>query len=275
MGETAQQGTDARLADNEYIKDLFAILQDYGRDSGGLSALLNHVGEMESFVRRAEDRIADMKTQLDAISEIQNHPLKAALQKAIKALEATVTEVKQRISELKDNIIDGCRDAMAAFRERGVTALDNLASFFHVREGLQAMKNNLVADMNVCDKSLADINSFAREYHSAGRHLKNMVRVAIGKKPVDVSKEAGRVAKAVSVPFKAHKAILSKLKNAVDSALGKLSQLENTELAKHAERELVKKPSLLGKLEANKERVAREQREKPVPEREIAQGVEV
>ncbi len=275
MGETAQPSTDAPFAENEYIKDLFGILHEYGRDSGGLSALLDHVGEMESFVKRAEDRIADMKIQLDSISEIQNHPLKAALQKAIRALESTVREVKQQIVALRENIVEGCRNAVAAFRERGVTALDNLASFFHVRQGLQAMKNNIVADMNVCDKSLADINSFAREYHSAGRHIKNMMRVAVGKQPIDRKKEAGRIVRVVSAPYKAYKVILSKLKNAVDNALGKLSRLENTTLVKHAERELVKKPSILGKLEANKARVAREQRERQVPERAVAQGIDV
>ncbi len=275
MGETAQQGTDAPFAENEYIKDLFGILHEYGRDSGGLSALLDHVGEMESFVRRAEDRIADMKLQLDSISEIQNHPLKAALQKAIRALESTVREVKQQIVALKDNIVEGCRNAVAAFRDRGVTALDNLASFFHVKESLQAMKNGIVADMSVCDKSLANIDSFAREYHAAGRHLKNMARVAVGKEPIKRNRKAGRIAGAVSAPFKAHKASLSRQKSLVDKALGKLSQLENAALAKHAERELVKKPSLLGKLEANKARVAREQRERQVPEREIVKGAEI
>ncbi len=275
MGDNTPQGADIRLADNEYIKDLFGILHEYGRDAGGLSALLDHVGEMESFVKRAEDRIADMTAQLDSIREVQNHPLKAALQKAITALQNTVSQVKQHIAEVKAGIIEGCKNAVAAFRDRGVSALDNLASFFHVRQGLQAMKNSIVADINQCDRTLADIQSFAQEYHSAGRHLKNMARVAVGKKPLDAKKEVGRIAKTVSAPCRANKALLLKLKSAVDKALGKLSQLENTALAKHAERELVKKPSLLGKLAENKERVAREQRERPVPERAVAQGIDV
>jgi SMC interacting uncharacterized protein involved in chromosome segregation len=254
---------------------LFSLLHEYGRDAGGLSALLDHVGEMEEFVKRAEDRIADMKIQLDSISEIQNHPLKAALQKAIRALESTVREVKQQIVTLKDNIVEGCKNAVAAFRDRGVTALDNLAAFFHVKEGLQAMKNSIVADMSVCDKSLAHIASFAREYHAAGQAIKNMARVAVGKQPIDRKKEAGRIARAVSAPYKAHKAILSKMKVATDKTIGKLTLLENTALEKKEERQLARKSSLLEKLDVNKKRVAREQRERQVPERAVTQGIDV
>lgn len=62
------------LMENQYVKELFSILQDNGRDSSGLSALLGHVSEMESFVKRAEDKIAEMKSQLAEMKEVQNAP---------------------------------------------------------------------------------------------------------------------------------------------------------------------------------------------------------
>ena len=62
---TSNNSTSAStLSQNEYVQELYSILQDNGRDTSGLSALIGHVSEMENFVKRAEDKIADMKSQL-------------------------------------------------------------------------------------------------------------------------------------------------------------------------------------------------------------------
>jgi len=127
---------DAPLEQNEYVQELYSILRDNGRETSGLSALLGHVSEMESFVKRAEDKIADMKSQLAEMKEIQSHPVKTALQSAIKNLELKVAEIKVQLTELKNNIIEGCKNAVNAFKEKGISALDKLASFFKIKTGL-------------------------------------------------------------------------------------------------------------------------------------------
>jgi chromosome segregation ATPase len=151
------------LEQNEYVQELFSILQENGKDTIGLSALIGHVSEMESFVKRAEDKIAVMKDQLSEMKEVQNHPVKTALQNAIKSLEHKVAQVKEQISELKHNIIEGCKSAVTAFKEKGATALNNLASFFKVKHGLQAINKNADQTMAQCDKAVANINKFASE----------------------------------------------------------------------------------------------------------------
>lgn len=262
------------LAENQYVKELFSILQDNGRDSSGLSALLGHVGEMENFVKRAEDRIAEMKSQLADMKEVQNHPVKTALQNAIKTLENKVAAVKEQLAELKTNIVEGCKNAVAAFKEKGITALDKLASFFKIRSNLEACKKQNEAAIRVDVKAIAKIEAFSVEYHTAGRALKNMARMAVGKQPIDTKKEAGKLAKAISAPYRAEKSILIKLNGSLKKAIAQLDQLEAT-AKKQAKRAADKKPSMLEKLDANKERVEREKRELPTPERTKAQAVEV
>lgn len=266
---------DGRLMENEYVKELFSILQNNNRDTAGLDALLGHVKGMEDFVKLAEDRIADMKSQLDDMREIQNHPVKTALQNAIKTLEAKVEEVRKQLSELKSNIIEGCKNAVTAFKEKGITALDNLASFFHIKKGLQVIKNDIVKSVDICDKAVTDINTFAKEYHTAGRALKNMARVAVGKKPLDAQKEAGKLARAVGAPYRAEKACLLGMRKAVNAAIGKLEQLEQGAESKRNEKAATKKPTLTERINANKERIKRQEREKPIPERAKSQGLEV
>lgn len=274
QGGNAPQ-SDTSLMENGYVKELFNILQNNSRDTTGLSAIIGHVNEMESFVKRAEDKIADMKSQLDSMKEIQNHPFKTYLQNTIKTLENKVAEVKERLAELKANIIDGCKNAVSAFKEKGISALANIADFFKIKQNLQDWKKDINSMIKADDKAVAKIATFSNEYHSAGRALKNMARVAIGKEPIDRKKEAGKLAAVIAAPYKAQKSVLIGLKKSLDKAITKLDKLENSETVKQAERSIERKPSLLGRLEANKAKVEQIKRDMPMPERAKVQGAEI
>jgi uncharacterized coiled-coil protein SlyX len=165
MSENTSSGGKENLIENEHVKELFSILRENGKDASGLAALISHVSGMEEFVKQAENKIADMKSQLDGMKEIQDHPVKNTLKKAIAALETKVAEIKAQIAELKTNIVEGCKNAAKAFKEKGAAVLDKLASFFKVKSGLQAIKNNAVRNANDCDKTLANIETFSKEYH--------------------------------------------------------------------------------------------------------------
>ena len=272
---TIPQSDNQPLAENQYVKELLSILQDNGKDSSGLAALIGHVSEMEGFVKRAEDTITEMKSQLAEMKEVQSHPVKNALQNAIKSLEQKVAEVRERLSELKGNIIEGCKNAVDAFKEKGIAALDKLASFFRIKSGLRDWKKSNESTIRINDKAIAKIESFASEYHSAGRAIKNMARVAVGKQPVDAKKEAGKLAKAVAAPYRAQKATMTRLNRTIDKAIAKLEQLENRAPARQAERTAEKKPSLLGELQKNIELVETMKREVPIQERAKAKGAEL
>jgi len=255
------------LAENEYVKDLFGILREHHRDTSGLDALLGHVSDMEDFAKQSEGRIADMKCQLEEMREIQNHPVKNALRNAIKSLEASVAAMKVHIAELKADIIDGCKNAVAAFKENGIGALDKLASFFRIKSGLLAIKNNIVSDINVVDRAIARNEAFSREHYKAGNALKNMLRIVIGKEPVDAKKEAGKLAKILNAPNYAHKTCLLAIKNAVDASLGKLAQLERGADVVRGIKPVRKKPKLDALIETGKVKIAHRDREKPLPQR--------
>lgn len=272
MNENAAVTSD--LEDNPYVQELFAILQENGKSAQGLSALIGHVSEMESFVKRAEDTISDMKSQLSEMKEVQNHPVKTALQNAIKTLEKKVAEVKVQLNELKNNIAEDCKNAVAAFKEKGITVLDKLASFFHIKDNLQDWNKNINSIIRADDKAIAKIEAFASEYHSAGRAVKNMARVAIGREPIDAKRESGKLAKTLEAPYKAQKSALIGLQKALDKAIEQLDRLGDRAL-KQAEQSAEKRPSLMARLGENKERVEREKAEMAVPERTRPQEMEV
>ena len=274
MNETTSVSHDT-IMENEYVKELFAIMSENGKDTSGLSTLLGHVSEMENFVKRAEDKISDMKLQLDSIKELQDHPIKTALQNTIKSLEERVAAVKEHLSQLKADIINGCKNAVAAFKEGGISALVNIAAFLGIRQNLQDWKKDINGIIQADEKAVAKIEAFSTEYHSAGRHLKNMARVVIGKEPLDIKKEAGILSKALAAPYKSQKSVLTSLKKKLDKAISGLEQLDNAAKAKQAQRATEKKPSLMERLEAGKEKAHQYQINAPVPERAKVQGAEI
>ena len=309
MNKNGTTKDEIRLSENEYVKELFNILKENGKDITGLAAIISHVGEMESFVQRAENKIVDMKSQLDTMKEIQNHPFKTYLQNTIKTLEIKVEKVKETLGKLKENIIKSCKSAVTAFKEKGISALANIADFFKIKQGLEDWKKDINSLIRSDDKAINKIEAFSKEYHSAGRAVKNMARVAIGKEPLNLKKEAGIFSKALAAPYKNQKAMLIGLKKALNKAIKKLEQLEKpTEIEKPAEVEksaevkepvevkikktaalkktatvkragtykrLVAKPSLIKKLDQNKERVKQAKRDIPPQNRARVKGAEL
>jgi regulator of replication initiation timing len=268
----ASQSVNAPLMENQYVQELFAILHDNGKDSKGLSALIGHVGEMESFVTRTEQQISAMKSQLAEMREVQNHPIKTALTNAIKALETKVAEVKERIGELKSAIIDGCKSAVDAFKEKGAAALNNIAKFFHIKGALKAVDNAVDKDIATCDRAVANINKFAENYHEAARGIKNMGLIIIGREPVDRRKENGAMAAGMALPYKAHKAALNGIKKAIGAMEKGLAQLDASVEAQRVRRDIERKPperktGIIGELEANIAMLAAQNRERAVPDK--------
>jgi hypothetical protein len=262
------ESTANNLMNNEYVKETLKILQENGKDISGLAAIINQLKEMENFVSSAERQIYDMKTQLDEMREAQNHPIRTALQNTIKSLEKMVAEIKNKISEIKTNIVEGCKNVISAFKETGASILDKLASFFRVKSSLQAIKNNTIKITDNCDRALARIDTFSKEYHQTGLHLKNMVRVVTGKEPLYKAKESGKLAKAVGAPYRAQKSCMKSIRNQCNKMIAALDKLEQAVNAKNAERiSVAKKPTLMERLEAKKKEIKALELEKPPVER--------
>jgi hypothetical protein len=263
---------DAPLAQNEYVQELFSILQDNGRDTNGLAALIGHVSEMENFVKRAENKIADMKSQLAEMKEVQSHPVKTALQKAIKSLETTVAAMKEQIRDLKNGIIEGCKHAVQAFKERGVSALDKLASFFHIKGAFKAIDKSAQTNIAVCDKGIAHQTAYYAEFYKASRAFRNMGRIIIGREPLPSQSETRRLEKVATAPYRAEKAINAKISDLAGAAMKALDRLEATAEAKRDNPVREKKPKLLEELRDAKQLVEQRKLEMPVPERVRAKG---
>ncbi len=65
------------------------------------------------------------------------------MQKAAIAMQGQILDLRDKLSELKQTVIEGCKNAVDAFLEKGISALDNIVRFFKVRPILESMRNDL------------------------------------------------------------------------------------------------------------------------------------
>jgi len=168
-----------------------------------------------------------IRQELSAARE-QNHPAKATLQSAVKAVESNIAVLRERLDAIRQNVIDGCRNAVSAFKEKGIVALDDIARFFKIRPILESMRDNLTKTIQTEDKAIAAIETVSAEYHQAGRHVRNIFRAVTGKEAVQDVKAAGKLAQALRTPVQSIRSAHAAMKNTVEATIGKLTRLEKT-----------------------------------------------
>lgn len=240
------------LLEHPQVKELLAVMEKHHTDSmKDLLDVIGYVGEVEKQLDTAVRELAAVRQE---ISEMRG-PVKPAVRDAARAMEQNVTTLRERVAELKDNIIEGCKNLLAAFKEKGTQALSNAARFFRVRPALEAIRHELTENIKFDDRAIAKIDAVSAEYHKAGLHVKNMGRALVGKEAVTEAKAPGKVAKAASLPFRRERACYLSARKSVENALDRLSRLEKA--AEH-------KPSIRKTMQKYQEQIDRAPRPAPV-----------
>lgn len=243
--------TSRPLLDDPAVKEFLALLEQHDAPGkGDFLTLLQQIAGMEQQLATATAELAAMRREL---AEARDGPVKRALTKAVKGLERSVSALRERLDALKESVKDGCRRAVAAFRERGASALAHTAAFFHIRPALEAVGRAADRAMADCDRTAAKVRDITATYHEAGRHLKNAGRVLAGLEPVAEDTGPGRLARAVESLCSKEKALHGAVKRGTQRAVDCLSRLEQ------------RKPSIRDTMRELNEKIAREQRERPAP----------
>ena len=265
MNDTA----GAPLMENIHVKELFSIMRNNNADTTNLAAMINHVAAMQRYLETANEQLAAMRRELVDMREIQKHPFKMSLQNSINTLEGKVNSMREQLDEIKAVIIEGCKNAVAAFKEKSASALNSVMSFFNIKQGLQEFQKQSDAAIHTNEIAISNIEAFSQQYHEAEKAIKNMGRAIRGKKAIQEAKPVGKLAKAMKAPFKAFNTINVKMRNAAVKAASSLEKLNADVTTRKAERAAAKpeKSSLLKRLDENKERVKRDEQERSLPTR--------
>ena len=204
---------------------------------------------MEELENQLAGAVKQLSVMQEEVQNLQKSPLKSALQASIHTLEEKVSSLKEQISALKESILTGCRQALSEVREHGISALDNLTRFFHLRQSFEGIRDTIQEAIQTDTRAIEKIEVMAAQYHEAGKHLKNAGRVLAGKEAVTEAKPIGKAAKTIAAPFRADRVCLTAMKGTVDKALSGLERLEQS---------APKKPSILKAMREQSEKIQAE-----------------
>jgi hypothetical protein len=217
------------IADNPDVKQLLDLMQ--ANKLPGAKDLITVVGQVTSM----EKHLADMLKELAAMrlelaeAQRQNHPLKNALRNAVIVMQSNVLDLRDKLTALKQDIAVGCRDALAAVHDKGISALRGITDFIKLRPALEAMRGNIDMAIGQDSRSINKIEAASVEYHRAGLHIVNIARVAAGLETKQEPKAPGVLAKALQAPLLVDRACLYGMGQCVDKALGAVERLKDTE----------------------------------------------
>ena len=257
MAETTdapQPMKDKLIIENADLQEFFKIMRDNSQTANDLIAVVREIGAMEKYLESAVNELSTIRLQLAEMQE-KNDPLQNLLSNAANATQKQVLSIRDSLTELKNNFVACCKNAADAFKETGISALDNVAKFFNIKPTLEALRDNLDKGIQLNDKVITKIETASTEYHEASKHIKNIGRALIGKEPIQEAKPIGKVAKALTAPYRAENARLTAMKGCTVKAINSLSRLE----------ERAEKPSITGTIQKYAEQIAQAKTETPAP----------
>jgi hypothetical protein len=253
-----------RITDQKDVKELLGILRENNISAPDLIGVINHVAAMERELGKAAADLSAMRRELAELREESGHPIRTALQNAAKGLTAKIKSARSALSTLKDKIIGGCKRAVTAFKEGGVTALNNLSSFFDIRGELTAARDSINDAIRYNESQMSKIDKAAEAYHEAGRAIRNIGRSLRGDEPVPAIKPNGKLARLIEGPFRNEHRRLNRSLGRVNKALACIDRLE-----KAAERQgKHDRPSTLDEMKRLQVVVAEKKKETPAKEKQ-------
>lgn len=230
-----------QLLQNKDIRELIDLLKQNNPSQGKeYAALLGQVEEMSQLLGRALQELQEVRTQLGGQ---KGSGIKQAVTKAAEAVEGRISAMRMAVSDMKERIVKGAREAVEGFKHGGTRALDMTVSLLGIKKGMEAMKNDLESSLQDVQKSIQKVEKAGHEMRSVGGHIRNAAYAVIGKEPLPAADRGeGRFQAAILAPLKRERDTLGRLNGLVDSVIQKLEKLEQAARRPTAEKQQEQQP---------------------------------
>lgn len=214
------------ILDVKQVNDLISILnQNQSPMVNELLGAVRQISSLELQLKATTDELAELKKAIESTRN-QPVPVKRAMEKTYMIMQNNALHLRDLITNLKEKIINGCRNTLDAFREKGVSALNGVVKFLHIRPALKIIQDSLNNSIINQEKAINSIIRISEEYHLAGLHLKNIGKTIVGKDTVSDIKPMGSLGKTIKAPFKVAHSCFTNMKKSVDTALLNIEKLE-------------------------------------------------
>ena len=235
--------TKQSTEENDVIKQFMELLnqQNMGEQSQDFMELFRFAAGMQLQLAVMADELQGVRQQLEQLQENQPKSFKENLMDKAECLQEKITDLSERLSAVKDHLMETAVQAVNAFKEKGKSGMCKI-----VQKGISAVKplledfrECLTETMLDCQKTANQIDSIGDELKQIGNSVSNVGRLLAGKGTKEVSDENPGVGltRVINKPVK--KAVENLRKNiaSVDKAFEKLDRLsERFDTKKEAEK---------------------------------------
>ena len=276
--EATQQNTTQFAEENDVIKQFMELLnqQNMGEQSQDFMELFRFAAGMQLQLAVMADELQSVRQQLEQLQENQPKSFKENLMDKVERLHEKITDLSERLSAVKDHLMETAVQAVNAFKEKGKSEMCKV-----VRKGISGVKaaltdyrERLVDVMMDYQKTANQIDSIGDELKQIGNSVSNVGRLLAGKGTKEVSDEKPGVGltRVINTPVKKAVENLRKKIDAADQAFEKLDRLSDR-LDAGKETEKSGRVSVKDKLSQMKEK-AGQQKKAPEPDKAKAKSKE-
>ena len=241
--EATQPNTKQFTEENDVLKQFMELLsqQNMGEQSQDFMELFQYVAGMQLQLAVMVDELQGVRQQLSQLQENQPKSVKENLMDKVAHLQEKITNLSERLSVVKDHLVETAAQAVNAFKEKGKAEMCKVLQkgISGVKSVLSDYRERLVDVMTDYEKTANQIDSIGDELKQIGNSVSNVGRLLSGKGAKEVSDEKPGVSltRLINKPVKKAVENLRKNIDVVDKAFEKLDRLsERFSVSKEAEK---------------------------------------
>ncbi len=276
--EATQQNTAQFTEENDIIKQFMELLnrQNMGEQSQDFMELFKYVAGMQLQLSVMVDELQGVREQLSRMQENQPKSVREKLMDKVAHLQEKITDLSERLSAVKDHLVETAAQAVSAFKEKGKAELCKVVQkgLSGVKSALADYRERLVDVMTDYEKTANQIDSIGDEIKQIGNSVSNVGRLIAGKGTKEVSDEKPGVAltRLINKPVKKVAENLRKDISSIDRIYEKLDRLSDRfNVGKQAEKSgRVSVKEKLSEMKAKSD----QQKKAPEPDRAKAKSKE-
>lgn len=231
--EATQQNTAQFTEENDIIKQFMELLnqQNMGGQSQDFMELFKYVAGMQLQLSVMVDELQGVREQLSQMQENQPKSVREKLTDKVARLQEKITDLSERLSAVKDYLVETAAQAVSAFKEKGKAELCKVVQkgLSGVKSALADYRERLVDVMTDYEKTANQIDSIGDEIKQIGNSVSNVGRLIAGKGTKEVSDDKPGVAltRLVNKPVKKVAENLRKDISSIDRIFEKLDRLSD------------------------------------------------
>lgn len=145
-----EEETRSSMTKDEVIVELMELLKKNRMDkqAGNVFEMTAMIDMLATKLDQMNHELVDMRMQiakltLQQVSPKEGRGIKESLSKMVEQAQARIDNLKEKLSDIRQDIKEKATEVVESAKEKGRIALDKLSNFFHIKEKLVSMREKV------------------------------------------------------------------------------------------------------------------------------------